>query len=354
MMNSKVWVRLFMMISFWAFASIGISNFIVDPHQQYRISTFYPVHFHNQRYQNAGFAKNFQYDSALVGTSMSENFILSEVETLLNFNKALKLTISGGSSKEQSVTLQTAIDNNESLKNVVWEIHMSTFVGNVDRLRNGEGSFPFFLYDKSVLNDFKYIFSFDVLKQSVNSVLNLLRKQYDDVSFDYNKMFQWQHLHENEFTLQNVRNSWEERDNYFKLYPPKDHKFLVLKKNFDFNFLKIIKRNPQIEFKILFPPHSILLFKGYEERQVYNDILKFKKYILNTLSAYPNLEIYDFQIVDKITTDLSNYKDLNHYHQKVNTWMLNRMQNKDFLVTSKNIEEHLQILKKQVESFYFD
>ena len=165
-MKSTKWIKIFFGLSLIGVLFVGGVNYIVDPFQQYRVKTFYPIAFTNQRYQNAGLSKNFEYDSLILGTSMTENFILDEVEKKLNFNKLIKLSVSGGSAKEQSTTLKTAIENNDNLKNVLWGLDIFAFIGEPDMLRYGINSFPFYLYDDYITNDYKYLFSTDTLKES--------------------------------------------------------------------------------------------------------------------------------------------------------------------------------------------
>lgn len=102
---------------------------------------------------------------------MTENFLLEKVEKDLGYKKVIKLSVSGGSAREQSITLTTAIENNKDLKNVLWGLDTFSFIGNPDRLRFGETSFPFYLYDKNILNDYNYIFSINTLKESGKTIL---------------------------------------------------------------------------------------------------------------------------------------------------------------------------------------
>ena len=127
MRNTK-WIKLFFQLLFLTLLSIMIINYIVDPFQQYRVKTFYPISFDikDQRYKNAGLSKNFEYDSLILGTSMTENFVIDKTEESLNFNKLIKLSISGGSAREQSTVLKTAIENMTGLEVADVNIHIAS------------------------------------------------------------------------------------------------------------------------------------------------------------------------------------------------------------------------------------
>ena len=131
---------------------LGLFNYIIDPYQQYRVDTFYKVPFYKERFQNAGFSKNYDYKSLVLGTSMTENFLLSNIEKELNYKDSLKLCIAGGTAREQSISLHTALANNPNIEDVLWGIDTFAFLGTPEKLKFGKGSFPFYLYDDIVLN----------------------------------------------------------------------------------------------------------------------------------------------------------------------------------------------------------
>lgn len=351
-MNSKKWIKIFLGLFLFNVSFLSAINYIVDPSQQYRVKTFYPISFDikDQRYKNAGLSKNFEYDSLILGTSMTENFLINKVEKSLNFNKLIKLSISGGSAKEQSTTLRTAIDNNKNLKNVLWGLDTLSFIGNPNKLKYGPNSFPFYLYDNNKLNDYKYLISIDTLKKSINILLKI---NNEDSNYDFNTMYQWQHKEEKEFKIENVYKAWEKREAEFNKNSISEQKFNYLKKSFDVNFLLLIQNNPQINFTIFFPPYSILTFKTFEEQNLILDILEFKKYIYNSLLSYQNVKIYDFQTEKSITHNLNNYKDLSHYHQKVNYWMIEQIEKNKYLITKENFNNYLENLEKQILEYKF-
>ena len=350
-MSSRKFIAFVGIFVFLIVGFVGGVNYVVDPLQQYRVETFYPIAYDGdkERYKNAGFAKNFTYDSVVLGTSMTENFIIDEVEEKLNFKKVIKLCVSGGSAKEQSITLGTSINSNKNLKNVLWGLDTFVFVGNPDRLRQGMGTFPFYLYDTNKLNDYQYLLSIDTLKDSGKAIVKPYFKK-NEIIYNYNIMYQWQHDNEKKFTMDELKKDWLNREKFLN-YEKDKQTFEYMKESFDENFLKIIKQNSQIKFKIFFPPYSILTFKIFEERNQIADVIRFKKYIFDNLVNLNNVEIYDFQISKEVTHNLNYYKDVSHYHQKINTWILEQIKTKNYFVTKENIDQHLQNLKNQIKAY---
>ena len=84
-MNKKTWALLCLAALLCAFALISAVVILVDPFQIYRLATRYmpPIDNTTQVYANAGIVRRYDYDSAIVGTSVTENFRPSQMDALL-------------------------------------------------------------------------------------------------------------------------------------------------------------------------------------------------------------------------------------------------------------------------------
>ncbi|WP_069638173.1 hypothetical protein [Campylobacter pinnipediorum] len=163
-----------------------------------------------------------------------------------------------------------------------------------------------------------------------------------------NCMYCWSlSIDDSSYNKENIYKSWNEKDLNNNILSSRIV-FVDLKENFYKYWLKTIKENPNIKFKIFFPPYSILFFKKWESMNVIKDAFKFKEYALNELLKFENVEIYDFQIDKNITHNLSLYKDISHYHQKINTLMLDYIRDHKYLVTNENYKSLIEYLKNQV------
>lgn len=76
MMKKKTWSLLCLSGLAGAAAFLCALVIFVDPFQIYRLATRYipPIDNTTQVYSNAGIVRNYAYDSAIVGTSVTENF----------------------------------------------------------------------------------------------------------------------------------------------------------------------------------------------------------------------------------------------------------------------------------------
>ena len=115
----------------------------IDPyfhyHKPYTDSYYYDLN--NQRSQNDGISKHFDYNALITGTSMTENFKTSELNEIFGVN-SVKVSYSGGSYKEMNDNLVIALKNNSNLKMVVRGLDTGMFFDAPDRMREDLGKYP--------------------------------------------------------------------------------------------------------------------------------------------------------------------------------------------------------------------
>ncbi|MDD2829424.1 MAG: hypothetical protein PHW18_07625 [Sulfuricurvum sp.] len=325
------WILKFILLSILTLSIVGSINFILDPLQQYRKAHFYKPIYDNERYLNPGLAKTYEYNQVIIGSSMTENFILSDAKEILGFNKPIKFCMSGATAYEIKIMLDSAYQHRK-IDSVIYGVDLFSFTGETTRLFDGEGSLPFYLYDNNRLNDYRYLLSFDTLKFFVDSFV--LPKP--EVMFDLNRMYQWQHKsNEDDFNGTDRLDEWSEKYGFNPDYSKSEFTLKALKANIDTNLIPLIQNHPETTFYLFYPPYSILAFKDMENKGWLNTVELFKRHLLTQLAHYPNVKIYDFQASKEVTCNLDNYKDLLHYHQRINRWMLEEMKKENYLTSDK-------------------
>jgi hypothetical protein len=325
---------------------VGIFNYIVDPSQQYRKATLYPMYFKkNQRYILPGMAKNYDYESIVIGSSMTENFIIDQVESILNFNKCIKFCISGGTAYEEFKALDTAFKHKQISK-ILYGLDIYSFMGTPTRQRHSK-KLPIYLYDDNIFNDYKYLLNKDIFINSLKAIINPYRHR-NDILYQYNYMWQWQHEFEDKFDQQLVYENWLSTQGSTKKFNKDLWSLDKLTYSFDENFIKLVKSHPETEFIVFYPPYSILTFYDWKKEDILDTAIAFKKYVYEQTKDLKNVKIYDFQIANQVILNLNNYRDYSHYHQKINTWMLEEIVKNHYLVTEQNIDKNAKILKQTV------
>ena len=343
-MYVKRWVKLWFVFGFIFIFLIGLFNYIVDPLQLYRKATFYKPYSYSERYMVWGLIKNYDYNSILVGSSMTENFTYNDINENLKLN-ILRIPFSGLSAYEANLLIQKALESNTNLSTILYGLDLFSFRGEKTRLRFGENSLPTYLINDTIVDDYKYLLNIDTLKYNIKIFLsNFLGWKKDNI--DFNRMWNWNNKYK--FNKELCIKSYKES---LKTNEKKDeYKIEKLKESFNYNILPHLK-NEKIKFIIFFPPYSILAWKSWEQKKYLKDLLNFKEYILKELVKYKNIKIYDFQIAKEITHNLDNYKDLTHYSEDINKWMIQQIKNNKYLVTKDNIDQYLKMLNKQIKNY---
>jgi len=316
-------------------------NFIADPYQHYRKTTLYPAFFGgDQRYLNPGLAKNYKYDSVIIGTSMTEKFYVPNINKIFN-SSFLKLSMSGSTAYEQNLILTQAVKTKQVHK-VLWGLDIYSLKGQVEQYRNGKNNFPLYLYDNNILNDYKYLLSKDTFAEFIK-ILKKFYLEKDKFYFDINNIFLSKDQDDN-ITASDVILIFNKKlvnSNFIK----KDFLFETMKQNFDINIYKIIKENSDIKFDIFLPPYSILAWYDINEQGWLEDALKIKLYMFQKLKNLKNANLYDFQANINFITNLENYVDTTHYKSKFNTFIIKNIYKKKI---SSDIYKNNDIIRSYI------
>ena len=171
----KKMIKIFFIVFLTSISFLAFVNYIVDPFQFFRKPTIFKPIFAKETYLNAGLIKNYDFDSIVIGSSMTENFILDEVKQYMGFDKPIKLSLGGGNMIEYNTFLNNAI-NKKDIKNILLGFDIFALDSAPSRL-------PLYLYDQNNINDLKYILNFDLdfSDQLILIVYNFLKECLYDI-----------------------------------------------------------------------------------------------------------------------------------------------------------------------------
>lgn len=316
--------------------AISLFNFLIDPLQFYRKASYRPVFSTNQRLQNPGLAKNYDYNTIIIGTSLTDNFRSSYINDKWGCT-TLKLPIAGSSLKEQSM-LANVVMRSGKVATVLWGLDITSATGSPDEVRQATGQFPYYLYnDSNILNDIKYIFSGTTTRFSVTVLasnllhiktepLETLNDWKDDCKFDRSEVVKTYEKSLNK----KIQNTGSRFENY--------------KENFEQNVIQVIEKNSDKKFILFFPPNSMPFYHSLYLRDPYfiEDWIQCKLYLLDKLSNRKNVEIFDFQDDYETSYNLNNYKDMLHYSPNINQHMFDEIAKGGFIVNDR--QEYLRRL----------
>ncbi|HHW61579.1 MAG TPA: hypothetical protein GX404_06705 [Syntrophomonadaceae bacterium] len=337
---------------------LGLLNFIIDPLQYYRQASFYQPSFsEEQRYQAPALARNWDYDTIIIGSSMTENFIPTEVDKALDA-RTVKLSMSGCSAREEKLIIELALREKQP-RRVIWGLDYGSLKGDIDRVRDETTPFPYYLYDDKWYNDYPYLFSKNTLRHTLEIISNELWGKEAEIQ-DPNYLNHWHSwaTYGEEVLMQQWQEEKKQRQKVAMLYDQHDWSFAAMAKSFDVNIYPLIKEHPEVEYVIYFPPYSILRYKSLmlDDPQMIADELKVKAYIWEKLKDCPNVELYDFQADKSLTHKLDNYKDYSHHNIEYNELILQAIATRDpdYLLTEENVQEKIQSLREQIYLYEID
>lgn len=330
--------------------------FMVDPYQYFRKATFYkPIYKASaERFINPGIIKNFNYDSAIVGSSMTENFLSDQFKKALNWN-TIKLSMQGATSFEIS-NIYKLLFKEGKVKNIITTLDFFTFDKG-----NNECTYemPLYLYNSNPIDDIKYLLRFDLLKKEISDIYTYNYKVKENSYTDINYAYFWgydatysktqviKHFLE-DMKLSKVEDAKMPANNSFV----KEYYDNIIS-NFNEHLYKYILENPEVTFNIVLPPYSIVYMKSLQYKGVLDEHNECRKYIYNKLVKMPNVKLWDFQRDEIIIKNLDYYRDMVHYSYEINTYITYSMNDKH-LLTKDNWEDAINKLNELIENYIIE
>lgn len=334
-------------------------NYIVDPLQCFRVVKWYaPLYDSNERVQSGCLARSHKYDTVIMGSSHVENIDSAVIDKVFSVF-SIRLTVAASTVYEQNRVLNLAL-NTDQVKNVIWGLDTNILFDTPTRVRDDIVPFPYYIYEPSWYNNLLFLLDPYIIKHYAKMLVHDFTGKYSEF-IDLRTLNSWEQL----FIFSEER-VWQAYGSV------KQGKMAAMQntnetlevgninnlstENLDKNILDLIRANPQVEFKIYFPPYSILRFAQlYEtDQQKFAAEIKLKEYLVNKLLEQKNVQVFDFQLEKEITHDLNNYKDLTHYKKSVDDYIINALKNQKDLVIRNEIQRYsfgAEILK-QVKDFY--
>ena len=316
----------------------------VDPFFQYHAPLAdFPYLVDNQLTQNPGMAKHLEYDSVILGSSMTVNFDTRWFEELMGLH-AVKLNYSGAYPKDQSNIMELIFDSDNQVSTVFLGVDVATYTGGVEETKY---PVPYYLYDDNLFNDVQYLLNKDVLLNYI------LRPLADPDKTDLATVYQswWTDEY---YNIQWVMHNYKQPE-AVEEKTPVDAYLVSTGRNLDVNICPYIEQNPNTVFYVFFPPGSILFWNDIMQENHLEATMAEFQYIADRLLAYDNVRVFFFPNQEWIVTDLNNYADEIHYHSKINRYMTECFAKGECEVeNSTMMAEELEKMRDVIERFDFE
>lgn len=328
--NYKKHIRIFLFLAAFLLMGCMLLVIVIDPFFQYhKPLQGFNYTIDNQLSQNPGIAKCFDYDSVMLGSSMTINFDMDLFEETMGLN-TVKLSYNGAYPKDIDNIMNIVQGSHNQIKEVFLGIDIYTYKKTPGVTAYG---IPEHLYDDWFWNDLPYWLNKDVLLDYI--IKNIVT---GEPGTPLNKIYST-----SDYVVcgkEHVLASYTPPQEFADSLPP-DYYIGNIEESLDSYIIPYIESMPDTAFTIFFPPYSILYwYTRFAEGSLEAEI-QGEKYIMERLLAYPNVSVYYFQNIYDFITNLDYYTDYTHYTYEMNDYMTRCFQDGTWRLTEEDCERVL-------------
>ena len=302
---------------------------------------------YDERYQNDGIVRHFDYDAVITGTSMTENFKASEFDELFGVN-AVKVSYSGATFRELRENLERAFQTHPDIKCVLFSLDNFCLTAEGDDLMY-EG-YPAYLYDDDPVNDVNYLLNKDILLDHLTETMAYTAYGLETTGFD--EYANWMKYYE--FGKEAVLSLYERPEAKWKISPfgPEDRQ--RLEENLEGNILSLTRAHPDTTFYLFFPPYSVVWWDQEQRLGTLEGTIDRQQAAAEMLLGEDNIRLFGFCDAFDVTGDLSLYKDLAHYNEDINSQMLRWMAAGEHALTAADLDGYIARIRDWYGAYDYD
>ena len=327
-------------------SAVALFNYIVDPFYNYhRPYEGIVMVSYGAMYQNLGEAKNFEYDTLITGTSMTENFRVSWFDDAFQCN-AVKLPFQGGNIGDFDNLFKTVFSSGNDVKRVFYGVDLYT-------LLTEPGSYRFEYEDYQLsdnpIYDVQYLLSNEVLLKY--SLRTFYMSYFTDYTYDADNAYVTDTI--NTYSKETLLADYERPEKTETSNNNIEDVLALCKENLS-KLIRYIEDHPETEFYLFFPPYSILYWDTAARNGTYNSWMGAYEKAMNELVSHSNVKLFSFISDESIITNLENYKDYTHYSGNISHYLLECFVSGKDRVTNDNKDEIIKQFKTLTANYDYD
>ncbi|MFT3984070.1 MAG: hypothetical protein QM697_09185 [Lachnospiraceae bacterium] len=311
-MNNKTFMIRTIAYTFGILSLLALLVIVVDPFIHYHapVGRLAPVET-DERSALIGVARNMDYDTALIGSSMSENFEAGWFEDGVFGERCVKLSLQGAHFSDYALLFEETLQK-QGTKNIVFSL--DTYL-----LTNPPQDYPVtipsYLSNHFYPDDAYYLWNKSVLLEYLPKFLiNNVREGYNADS-----AYVW--ADDYDFSKYITRGSYFAQ-RLLKTEPEKAYDtYFAYSDAFLESITPYIESRPDVTFYCYSSPYSILFWDdSMRHGNTTAEICALSR-VFEKLLSYDNVRIFYFQDDTDMITNLDNYRDYSHFDQPINYYM---------------------------------
>lgn len=332
------WLKGFLALLLSCLILIAGMMILVDPFFHYHAplpGLFYTLS--DQRSQNDGILKHFTYDAVITGTSMTENFKTSEFDALFQ-TRAIKVPYPGSTFHETAQALEVGFSSPNAIRVVLRGLDYSHLLEGPADMRTDMGEYPTYLYDRTSLNDVKYLYNRSAF---FNFLVPTLAKRVIGAPGGITDFDLYSSSAEEEYSAYRAlegRVSFSVNSGEQSALTEEEQQ--LVRDNIRMNVTEPAAAHPDTEFICFFTPYSAVWYGSLLESGSFGRQMEAERIAAEEMLSCPNIRLFSFSADPAITTDLSQYKDAGHYSPQVSSEILIRIAAGENEITEENFASY--------------
>lgn len=343
-MTNKRWIICFLVLSLVTLAAFAGIMYVTDPLLRYgKENGIFTYYEYADMYSNPGIARNYTYDTVLVGTSMIQNTDVQECNEVFGCDM-VRLPYSGGTCYNMKTILDICFESGNDIRTVYWELDEFQLFSAHDAPRY---PLPDYLYREDHWQDLSYLLNLDIFYHyTLNNVLGTLRGEHQPAVREGETFT-------GDFSKAGALASYKRPERSAEQVLPTAYQEKV-ELNLEYNIIPLLEENPETEFVFFVVPFSILYWDNEVQRGTLDATLYGMEYAVERLLEYDNVRIHFYHDQWEIATNLDNYKDYSHYGKWINSWTTWAIAAGEGRLTKDNYEKVLDEMREYIYSHDFN
>lgn len=349
-MNNKKWTLACLFLTLFLLVLGALPTVIADPYIHYhKPLAQMTLILNNQRYQNDGILKNFDYEAIVTGTSMTENFKTSEVDSLFDVD-SIKVSYSGASFKEIADSMNNAFRANPNIHYVIRAIDCNRIIEHKDAMNYDVDMYPTYLYDWNPFNDVSYVFNKQILFEDTMRVWAYSRAGIPSTTFD--EYSYW--ADDYEYGAEAVLKDYARPEKLETVWTVQPEEIFRLQESMIQNFISHAEKHPDTQFYYFFAPYSIYWWDSIHQVGETERYIQLMEVASRMMVEYDNIHLFSFFDVENLICEPDHYKDTLHYSGEINSQILQWMKNGEHRLTRDNYKAHWDAMREFYENYDYD